>query len=94
MERGISVICHNRVHGFMNENMKWIHCATVEKCGICSFIRYPKNHLYATSILISSTVLLSDGNPYKCYINTILNITTGSMLGLPLSAQYKSSTMS
>ena len=66
----------------------------VEKCGICSFIKYPKNHLYATFIFISSTVLLSDGNPYKCCISTILNITTGSMLGLPLSAQYKSSTIS
>ena len=66
----------------------------VEKCGICSFIKYPGNRRYATFILISSTILLSDGNPYRCCINTILNITTRSMLGIPLSAQYNSSTIS
>ena len=44
--------------------------------------------------LTSSAVRRRDGSPYKCWISTILNSTTGSMLGLPLSSQYNGSTIS
>lgn len=44
-------------------------------------------------------VHLSSGNnappiPYRCWIRTILNRTTGSRRARPLSSQYKSSTIS
>ena len=39
------------------------------------------------SALTSSAVRRRDGSPYRCWISTILNSTTGSMLGRPLSSQ-------
>ena len=37
--------------------------------------------------LTSSAARRSEGSPYRCWISTILNSTTGSMLGRPLSSQ-------
>ena len=52
------------------------------------------NQRYARFMLTSSNVRRKEGIPYMCWSKTILNNTTGSMLGLPLSLQYSFSTNS
>ena len=61
--------------------------------------RFPtreRGHFFGTAALCrpalffqdtSSAVRRSEGRPYRCWISTILNNTTGSMLGRPLSSQ-------
>lgn len=55
---------------------------------------YPRNQRYAIFKPTSSAVCRKDDKPYRCWISTILNSTTGLMLGLPLSLLYNRSTIS
>ena len=60
------------------------------------FLTRERGHFFGTAALCrpalffqdtSSAVRRSEGRPYRCWISTILNNTTGSMLGRPLSSQ-------
>ena len=66
----------------------------MEKCGSSSLNVYFRNHRYATSVCALRSVPRSDAFPSRCWSSTILNSTTGSMLGRPSSLLYNGSTIS